>query len=99
MGVLEMVGTFQHLPIFIGKRKTGGDRAFDALAESTCRFSFSYSFSLVPCYVPSSPNAVRMLHNTSPVADLSKLSPDCAEKITTDRRNRLLDSAKRSPSK
>src|SRR2546426_5941991 len=55
------------------KRKTGGDRAYDALAGSTCRLSFSYSSFLVPCYVPSSPNAVRMLHNTSPVADLSKL--------------------------
>src|SRR5207245_9457297 len=58
------------------KRKTGGDRAYDALAGSTCRLSFSYSSFLVPCYVPSSLNAVRMLHNTSPVADLFKLSHD-----------------------
>src|SRR5207249_10282363 len=41
-----------------GKRKTGGNRACDALAGSTCRLSFSCSFSLVPCYV----RRVRMLY-------------------------------------
>src|SRR2546426_6938061 len=75
------------------KRKTGGDRAYGALAGSTCRLSFSYSSFLVPCYVPSSPNAARMLHNTSPVADLSKLSHEGRETIMTVRQNRPLDSA------
>jgi len=70
----------------------------DALALSTC-FSFSCSSFLVPCYVPSSPNAVRMLHNTSPVADLFKLSHDSPEKIMTVRWNRVLDSAEGSSAK
>src|SRR6266436_7417871 len=73
------------------KKKNWWGQAFDAPAESTC-FSFSCSFSLVPCYVPS-PTDVRTLHNTSPVADLFKLSHYHQQKIMTVRRHRLLDSA------
>src|SRR6266480_1411978 len=41
-----------------GKRKAGRNRAYDALAGSTCRLSFSCSSSLVPYYV----RRVRMLY-------------------------------------
>src|SRR5438034_9184126 len=81
------------------KRKTGGDSAYDALAGSTCRLSFSYSSFLVPCYVPSIPTDVRMLHNTSPVADLFKLSHDGEMEIMTVRENPLLDSPESSSRK
>ena len=39
---------------------------------------------------------VQMLHNTSPVVDLFKLSHDSTEKIMSVRRNRVLDSAEGS---
>jgi len=48
---------------------------------------------------PSSPNAVQMLHNTSPVADLFKLSLDGEMKIMTVRENLLLYSPESSSPK
>src|SRR6266581_1458384 len=68
-----------------GKRKTGGDRACDALAGSTCRLSFSCSFSLVPCYV----RRVRMLYGC---CIIHLRSQTCSKRPSRDNRDGSVES-------
>src|SRR5437870_13918682 len=59
-----------------GKKKSGSEQGVRCPSRVYMPPFFFLLFFFGAILRPSSPNAVRMLHNTSPVADLFKLSHD-----------------------
>jgi len=70
-----------------GKKKSGWGQGVRCPGRVYMPPFFFLLFFFGAMLRPSSPNAVRMLHNTSPVADLFKLSHDGEMKIMTVREN------------